>query len=84
MADERAVTLGEVLAMKLAETAGLQVAEARVVDSDGVPVALIRRFDRIEDGGSRLPTTSTRFPTGSANSRPGSPRRQGRRPPSRR
>lgn len=51
VADERAVTLGEVLAMKLAEAAGLEVAEARVVDSDGVPVALIRRFDRTDDGG---------------------------------
>ena len=49
--DERAVTKGEVLAMNLAKAAGLSVAAARIVDSDGVPVALIRRFDRTPDGG---------------------------------
>jgi len=48
--DERAVTKGEVLAMTLAKVAGLNVAAARIVDSDGVPVALIRRFDRTFDG----------------------------------
>lgn len=48
--DERAVTKGEVLAMTLAKAAGLNVAAARIVDSDGVPVALIRRFDRTHDG----------------------------------
>jgi serine/threonine-protein kinase HipA len=55
--DERAVTKGEVLAMQLASTAGLQVAAARLVDSDGVPVALIRRFDRTLNGG-RIPYVS--------------------------
>jgi serine/threonine-protein kinase HipA len=55
--DERAVTKGEVLAMQLAKTAGLQVAESRLVDSDGVPVALIRRFDRTKNGG-RIPYIS--------------------------
>jgi serine/threonine-protein kinase HipA len=35
----------------------LRVAESRVVDSDGVPVALIRRFDRTE-GGGRIPYVS--------------------------
>ncbi len=48
--DERAVTKGEVLAMTLAEAAGVTVAKARLVDSEGVPVALIRRFDRTLDG----------------------------------
>lgn len=48
--DERAVTRGEVLAMTLAGAAGLTVAQARLVDSDGVPVALIRRFDRTIEG----------------------------------
>ena len=47
--DERAVTKGEVLAMNLAKAAGINVAAARIVDSDGVPVALIRRFDRTRD-----------------------------------
>lgn len=48
--DERAVTKGEVLAMTLAKAAGLNVAAARLVESDRVPVALIRRFDRTLDG----------------------------------
>lgn len=55
--DERAVTKGEVLAMQLAGASGLQVAETRLVDSDGVPVALIRRFDRTGEGG-RIPYVS--------------------------
>ncbi len=48
VADERAVTKGEVLAMKLAASAGIRVAEARLVNIDDVPIALIRRFDRSE------------------------------------
>jgi serine/threonine-protein kinase HipA len=48
--DERSVTKGEVLAMQLARAAGLQAAETRLVDSAGVPVALIRRFDRAVNG----------------------------------
>lgn len=48
--DTRAVTKGEVLAMQLAKKAGINAAEARLVDSDGIPVALIRRFDRTVDG----------------------------------
>lgn len=51
VADERAVTKGEVLALRLAARAGINAAEAQLVDSDGVPVALIRRFDRPEGGG---------------------------------
>ena len=49
--DERAVTMGEVLAMRLAALANINAAEARLVDSNGVPVALIRRFDRPAGGG---------------------------------
>jgi serine/threonine-protein kinase HipA len=48
--DERAVTKGEVLAMQLAQEAGINAAATRLVDSDGVPVALVRRFDRTADG----------------------------------
>jgi serine/threonine-protein kinase HipA len=55
--DERAVTRGEVLAMQLAKASGLQVAESWLVNSEGVPVALIRRFDRTKDGG-RIPYIS--------------------------
>lgn len=50
IADDRPVTKGEVLAMTLARKAGIGVAESRLVDSDGVPVALIRRFDRSPNG----------------------------------
>jgi serine/threonine-protein kinase HipA len=55
--DERPVTKGEVLAMKLASSSGLHVADARLVESDGVPVTLIRRFDRTA-GGGRIPYMS--------------------------
>ncbi|HEV7589132.1 MAG TPA: type II toxin-antitoxin system HipA family toxin [Longimicrobium sp.] len=44
--DERPVTKGEVLAMQLATDAGIDAAEARLVFSGDIPVALIRRFDR--------------------------------------
>ncbi len=52
IADERAVTKGEVLALQLAKDAGIAAADARLVHSDGVPVALIRRFDR--QGATRI------------------------------
>lgn len=50
VADERAVTKGEVLALRLAAEAGINAAQAQLVFSDGTPVTLIRRFDR-EAGG---------------------------------
>lgn len=50
VADERAVTKGEVLAMRLAAAANINVANARLIMSDGAPVVLIRRFDRQDDG----------------------------------
>lgn len=57
MTDTREVTKGEVLALTLARAAGITAATARVMDSDGIPVALIRRFDRTSDGG-RIPYVS--------------------------
>ncbi|MER2264620.1 type II toxin-antitoxin system HipA family toxin [Methylobacterium oxalidis] len=56
--DERAVTKGEVLALRLAALAGLDAAQARVVYSEGVPIALVRRFDRV--GSRRLMYVSAR------------------------
>lgn len=50
VSDERPVTHGEILALKLAKQAGIAAAEARLVDSAGVPVALVRRFDRTARG----------------------------------
>jgi serine/threonine-protein kinase HipA len=49
--DDRAVTKGEVLALRLARAAGIDAAEARIVSAGASPVALIRRFDRAEAGG---------------------------------
>ena len=48
--DERAVTKGEVLALTLAKQAGINAAAARIVMSENLPVALIRRFDRRGSG----------------------------------
>jgi serine/threonine-protein kinase HipA len=53
IADERAVTKGEVLALMLARKAGINAAAARIVQSEDLPVALIRRFDR-RDNGDRI------------------------------
>jgi serine/threonine-protein kinase HipA len=44
--DSTAVTKAEVLALRLARRAGIRAAEARIVNSDGIDVAVIRRFDR--------------------------------------
>lgn len=49
VADERVYTKAEVLALNLARRANIHVANARLEDSDGVPVAVIRRFDRVQD-----------------------------------
>ncbi|MBN3788857.1 type II toxin-antitoxin system HipA family toxin [Burkholderia sp. Ac-20353] len=54
--DDRSVTRGEVLALHLAAAAGVTVARSRIVMSDDVPVALVRRFDRV--GGGRIPYLS--------------------------
>lgn len=50
--DDRAITKGEVLALHLATKAGISAAAAQLVVSDGIPVALIKRFDRVD--GRRL------------------------------
>ncbi|MDO4231956.1 MAG: HipA domain-containing protein [Lautropia sp.] len=55
--DTRSVTRGEVLALKLAEKAGIDAAASRVVMLGDVAVALIHRFDRLESGG-RIPYQS--------------------------
>ncbi|HEY7887953.1 MAG TPA: type II toxin-antitoxin system HipA family toxin [Steroidobacteraceae bacterium] len=48
--DTRQVVRGEVLALKLAALAKLDVAQARVETMDDTPVAIIRRFDRTAEG----------------------------------
>jgi len=54
--DQRAVTKGEVLALRIAKDAGVRAAEASLVESEGLPVAIVRRFDR--EGGLRIPYVS--------------------------
>ncbi|HED19378.1 MAG TPA: type II toxin-antitoxin system HipA family toxin [Gammaproteobacteria bacterium] len=54
--DDRSIPHGEVLAMTLARKAGLTVADARIQDVAGRPVALIKRFDR--HGDKRIPFLS--------------------------
>jgi len=54
--DDRNIPHGEVLAMTLADRAGINAAAARIVDVAGRPVALISRFDRHE--GRRIPFLS--------------------------
>jgi serine/threonine-protein kinase HipA len=55
--DQRSVVKGEVLALHLARQAGIRTAKARLIDSDGIPVAIITRFDRRNDG-TRIPYCS--------------------------
>lgn len=56
--DTRSVVHGEVLALTLARVAGINAAAARVVDAQGIPVAVVRRFDRAD--GKRLMYLSAR------------------------
>jgi len=55
--DERAVTKAEVLALTLAKQAGIQAADARIVMSEQIPIAVIKRFDRTSTG-ARIPYLS--------------------------
>ena len=55
--DERCVTRGEVLALRLAQLAGIESAQARIVMVQGKPVAMVRRFDRTPEQ-NRIPYIS--------------------------
>lgn len=55
--DERAVTQGEVLALRLAKMAGIDSAQARAVKIQNQAVAVIRRFDRTPEQ-NRIPYMS--------------------------
>ncbi|WP_343630846.1 type II toxin-antitoxin system HipA family toxin [Roseateles sp.] len=57
IADSMNVTRAEVLALRLARRAGIDVPEARAVEVKGIPIALIRRFDRTTTG-ARIPYLS--------------------------
>ena len=49
--DERSITRGEVLALRLARLAGIETSNARIVMVKGTPIAVISRFDRSRDQG---------------------------------
>jgi serine/threonine-protein kinase HipA len=49
--DERSITRGEVLALRLARQAGIEASNARIVIVKGTPIAVISRFDRTIDHG---------------------------------
>ena len=57
VSDATNVTRAEVLALRLAAQAGIDVPRARAVDVNGVAVAVIERFDRTAQGG-RIPYLS--------------------------
>ena len=57
VSDERSVTRGEVLALKLAQLGGIDSAKARIVMVQDQPVAMIRRFDRTPEQ-NRIPYIS--------------------------
>ena len=57
VSDERSITRAEVLALKLAQLAGIDSAQARVVVVQNQPVAMIRRFDRTVEQ-NRIPYIS--------------------------
>ena len=57
MNDERSVTRGEVLALHLAQRAGIDAAPARIQELGNTPVAIIERFDRTP-GDLRIPYLS--------------------------
>jgi serine/threonine-protein kinase HipA len=67
--DQRAVTKGEVLALTLAKRAGISAADARLVSSDDIVIALVRRFDRRD--GERLPYISAATMLGVDTTAPG-------------
>jgi serine/threonine-protein kinase HipA len=54
--DQRAVTKGEVLALRIAKDAGVRAADALLVESEGIPITIVRRFDR--SGVRRIPYIS--------------------------
>ncbi|MCY3879970.1 MAG: type II toxin-antitoxin system HipA family toxin [Rhodobacteraceae bacterium] len=54
--DDRSIPHGEILAMTLAAAAGINVAQATLLDVAGRPVSLITRFDRDKD--RRIPFIS--------------------------
>ena len=67
--DTRDIVAGEILALALAEEAGIQVSEHRLVPVGGHSIAVITRFDRI--GVNRIPFISAMTLLGLPQSDPG-------------
>lgn len=68
--DMRDVAAGEILGLKLARAAGIEVADHELVTAPGYGVAVITRFDR--DGDVRIPFISAASLLGLAPGEPGS------------
>ena len=49
--DERSITRGEVLALRLARLAGIETSNARILIVQDTPIAVISRFDRTHEHG---------------------------------
>jgi len=47
--DTRAITQAEMLALQMAKASGIRTQQARMIDSDGIAVLMIKRFDRDKD-----------------------------------
>ncbi len=67
--DVRDIAAGEILALTLAEKAGIQVPEHQLVNVKGKSVSVITRFDRA--GASRIPFLSAHSLLGLAQGEPG-------------
>lgn len=67
--DTRDIAAGEILALTLAEQAGIRVAEHQLVSVDGQGVAVITRFDRL--GNLRIPFISAASLLGLPQGEPG-------------
>lgn len=65
--DSFSVTKGEVFALHIAKAAGIHAAQGRIIESDGTPVAFIKRFDR-DMKGERIPYVSAATLLGIENS----------------
>jgi serine/threonine-protein kinase HipA len=67
--DTRDIAAGEILALTLAQKAGIQVAEHQLISVKGKGVSVITRFDR--DGGQRIPFLSANTLLGVSPGEPG-------------
>lgn len=67
--DTKPIERAEILALRLARLCGLEVPEARLAQVDGLPIAIIERFDRTASG--RVPYLSAQSLMGTASATEG-------------